>query len=129
MRGPTGAAGAEAIRFFCISGAAATSDRFVELRGSAVQTGELRGYRQVPRSTTLSAMRVWLRNPYVTANATLALRVNGVDSSLTGTISAGAQSLLVSASVSVSAGDTVSLRITLDSAEANATLGVSAVIY
>lgn len=129
MRGPTGAAGAESYRFFCIAGAATTSDRFVELRGVAVQPAELRGKRQVPRATTFSTLRAWFATPFTTANATIALRVNGVDSGLSGTIVAGAQSLLVTGSVAVAAGDAISIRITLNSAEANATLGVSVAVY
>lgn len=130
MQGPQGAAGAEAYRFFCISGAAATSDRFVELRGVLVQAAEIRGYRQMPRATTLTTLRVYLANPYATANATIALRVNGVDTGLTGTINAGSQTLTVTGgSVSVAAGDAISIRITLSASEANATLGLSAVVY
>jgi hypothetical protein len=130
MRGPTGAAGAEAFRFFCISGAATTGDRFVELRGVLVQALEIRGSRVMPRAATFTTLRVYLANPYATANATIALRVNGVDTGLTGVISAGSQTLTVTGgSVVAAAGDALSLRITLDSAEANATLGISAVVY
>lgn len=129
MRGPRGAAGAEAYRFFCVAGAATTSDRFVELRGVAVQASEIRGNRQMPRATTLTALRVYLTTPFVTANATIALRVNGVDSSLIGTISAGGQTLSVSGSVAVAALDAISIRLTLDSAEASAALGISVVVY
>jgi hypothetical protein len=130
MRGPTGAAGAEAYRFFCIAGAATTNDRFLELRGANVQPSEMRGNRQVPRATTLTSMRVYLRNPYVTANATIALRVAGVDSALAGTISAGGQVLTVTGmAVGVTAGQALSVRLTLDSAEANSTLGISVVVY
>lgn len=129
MRGPTGAAGAEAYRFFCISGAAATADRFIELRGALVQAQEIRGFKQLPRATTLTTLRVYFTTPYATANATIALRVNGVDTGLTGTINAGSQTLTVTGSVAIAAGDTISVRITLSSAEANTTLGISAVVY
>jgi hypothetical protein len=130
MRGPTGAAGAEAYRFFCIAGAATTSDRFIELRGSAVQASEIRAKRRMPRNTTLTDLRVYFKTAHAVANATITVRLNGVDTGLSGVINASAQTLTVSGgSVSVVAGDALSVKIALSSAEANATLGVSVVVY
>lgn len=130
MRGPRGAAGAEAYRFFCVAGAAgSTLARFIPLLGVAAQASEITAFRQVPRAATLTTLRVYLTTPYVTANATIALRLNGVDTALVGVISAGGQVLTVTGVVAVAAGNTLSVRIQLDAAETNATLGISVVAY
>lgn len=127
--GATGAAGGEAYRFFCAAGDSTTSDRFVEIRGLTVQSSEIRGQRQLLRASTLTTLRVWFNTPYTTANATITVRKNGADTTLTGTISAGAQTLTVTGTVTYSAGDALSVKISLSSAEANATLGISCVVY
>lgn len=130
MRGPTGAAGAEAYRLFSLAGAATTSARYLSTIGNSVQASETLGKRKIPRATTFSTLRVYFTNAYVTANATITLRVNGSNTALSGVISAAGQTLAVTGgSVVVAAGDSISVQITLDSAEANATLGVSAVVY
>lgn len=127
--GPQGPAGGEAYRWFTIAGAAVTSDRFLDLGELAVIAQELRSKRLVLRPTTITKLRVYFTVPYAVATATLCLRKNGVDTSLVGTIAPGTQTLLVSSSVVIAAGDAISLRITLSSAEANAGLGASAVVY
>lgn len=129
MRGPTGAAGAEAYRLFSLAGAATTAARYLSTIGNSVQASEPIGKRPIPRATTFSTLRVYFATPYATANATMTLRVNGVDTTLTGVISAGGNTLTVTGVAAVSAFDSISVRIVLDSAEANATLGVSAVVY
>jgi hypothetical protein len=127
--GPTGAAGGEAYRYFCVAGAATTSDRFIEIRGQSVQTDEIRSYRKLQRAGTFTALRVYFTVAYSTATATVAVRIEGSDTVLIGTIAPGAQTLLVTGSVPYSAGNKLSVRITLSSAEANAGLGVSVVVY
>lgn len=131
MRGPTGAAGAEAYRMFSLVGAAgSTAARYLSAIGNAVQGSEPLGKRPIPRATTFSTLRVYFATPYVTANATITLRVNGVDTSLTGVISAGGTTLTVTGgSVVVAANDSITIKIQLDAIETNATLGVSAVVY
>jgi hypothetical protein len=130
MRGPTGAAGAEAYRLFSLAGAAgSTAARYLSIVGNTVQASEPLCKRAVPRATTFSTLRVYFATAYATANATLTLRVNGVDTALTGVISAGGQTLTVTGSVGVAANDAISVKIQLDAIESNATLGVSAVIY
>lgn len=127
--GPTGAAGGEAFRWFCVAGGATTSDRFVELRGMSVQSAEIRSQRNLLRSGTLTKMRVYLRAAFAVANVTFTLRKNGVDTGITGTINAGNQTLNLSGTVSYSPNDFISIKIVQSTSEANATMGATVVVY
>jgi len=64
-----------------------------------------------------------------TANLTLTLRVNGVDSSLTVTINAGSTSASASGSVSVTINDVLSIKCVASATENNATANLLVAVY
>jgi hypothetical protein len=130
QQGPTGPAGSPRAVFTWTysNGVATSADRFVQRASTNALSSEAGGQTVVLRPRTLVRLVVTiLGTPYVTDSATFTLRKNGVDTALTLTLAAGATSGSVTGSVSVAAGDRLTVKLNQSGTESTA--GIVPYIY
>lgn len=123
--GPTGATGAggasgvprTSFSWQATNATSTTAARFLQAQGAVLSSEQ--GRYHVPGPTTI--IRILLNilgTPYVTDNVTATLRKNGVDTALVATLTATSLSVSSTGSISVVAGDVLTMKIVQSGTEA-----------
>lgn len=122
--------GAMSLAWGAVAAPATTSGRFFLRTGAAVAASSLTGTYPCAVSGSRTVYLTWnvSGTPLVTDAITLTLYINGVASALVATMGAGATGGQASATISLSAGDALAIRLVQSSTEAQAAWHGSAIV-
>jgi hypothetical protein len=111
--------------------ASVVTDTFIiHVQTNAPVTTEGVSFVVAPVAQTLTGIRIFINNAFATAGITLTLRNNQVDTALAVTLAAGATvGSLTGQSVSIAAGDKLSVKYHQTAVENNTTMGLRVVVF